>query len=186
MSYRLALQPVPETPDLRMNLADLLMLRGSFEEAQTLYASVRAVDPQHREAEIGEIHCLISLGEWVTARAALEASLRTTQSGRMLHLLARVLAVAPTPTADPQQALDLANQVFNARRTPDHAATLGLALAAAGQFKQAERWHEELLADTKPLGKSWGFWLRSQLEAFRAQKAWYPKESADFFSPEQG
>ena len=186
LGYRLALEPVPETADLRMNLADILVERQAFSEAKALYQAAVAADPENKDAQFGEIRCLIGEGEWASAKLKLEEGVRSTQSGRLLHLLARVLAVAPAPIAEPDRALQIANEVFNARRAPEHAATLGMALAAAGQVEQAEQWHMGLIADTSGLGEPWIRWLEGQLAAYRKGEPWRPTTPAAFFAPGRG
>lgn len=171
--------------DLRLNLADTLMVLSRFDEACPLYGEVLQHEA-HADAQLGEIRCLIADGNWAAAKGKLEAGLESRQSGRLLHLLARLLAVAPAPLADGETAAKMAEDVFAARRTPDHAATVAMALAAAGRFDEAAVWQRRLIADMEAMQRSQAMrsWLREQLTAYEAGRPWRPQPSASFFAPE--
>ena len=74
-----------------------------------------------------------------TAKAALEEGVRQLpRDRRLLHALGRLLAACPERSLrDPQRALPMVTEIFEAERTPVHAETLAMALAAAGRFEEA-------------------------------------------------
>lgn len=202
--------------DLRLNLADLLLDQDDPSAALQLYSDVLAMAPPaepeaatseesgdaqgwasaRRAAQAGEVRSLIFMAEWRRAKDKARAYWQVSNSGQMMHWSARLMALEASADADPsdsEAALELARQVFSARRSPEHAATLGMALAASGRFDEASRWHRQLIDDLSDASRQAGSgvpasearlrWLGQQLEAYRAGKLWRPSPAAEFFEP---
>jgi hypothetical protein len=82
----------------------------------------------------------------------IEKSRETFPESRPLaSLLAGLLSSCPEPgVLDPKRALSLAQPLFAAEPTVEHASNVALAQAAHGDWKQAEAWQRRALALLPP------------------------------------
>ncbi len=183
--YRSSLEVLPAF-EVRLNLADLLMARGAFEEAAQLYELARAQQGQSVEARQGEAAALILLGRFGDARRVLETGLaELPRAGELRHLLARLLACAPSAgDRDAARALTLALDVVQAKATSQHAETLAMALAENGRFGEAAGLLRELITEgQKREEKKLIVYWQSQLAAYESQKAFRAAPPERFFRP---
>jgi tetratricopeptide (TPR) repeat protein len=160
-------------------LADALMRLGRYDEAAQTYGAV--VPPPEAAALIGYRHGLAELAAGRCAAAARlfdEALASRPDSGELIQAVARTDAscdgVEPARRA---RALELAGQLFAARRDAAHATTLAMALAATGDFDRAVDLQEQLLASARASGEPARIdWHEQLLVRYRggraADRAW--------------
>jgi len=106
------------------------------------------------EARLGETDALVALGRYAEAKAKLEEAIEVRpESGLIARDLALLLATTPDPELrDGARALELAQKVFNARQTVDHAELVALALAEIGRCEEAAQWQQQALESAQHFG----------------------------------
>ena len=160
-------------------LADALMRLGRYDEAARTYGSI--APPPEAAALVGYRQGLAELAAGRCAAAARlfdRALASRPDSGEIIQAVARTDAscdgVDPARRA---RALDLAGQLFTARRDAAHASTLAMAFAANGEFDRAVALQEQLLDAAQATGEPDGIaWHATLLERYRgrqpADRAW--------------
>jgi len=137
----------PSDRQAHVYLGDALRELGREEEALPHYMKAAQLDPHDEIALRWTAELLTRLGRFSEARKRLEeAHQRFPERGRTAHALARLLAACPDPTLrDGKRALDLAQQVYTADQSPQHAETIALALAEVGNCQEASKWQTRLV-----------------------------------------
>jgi len=132
----------PDDAEARRLLARVLRDGGHLPEALAQYGKAVALAPGDETACLGEAETLVRLGRYAEARRRLEDDLaRMPTSGLLSHALARLLAACPDRSVrDGARALALAQAVWQAQPSADHARTVALALAELGRCEQAADW----------------------------------------------
>ncbi len=145
--YRQALDLDPGRTATRLDLADALGRLGRYGEAATAYRQAIAQRPQEEGARLGEAAALILDDRLPEARQRLEEGVAVLPaSSNLAHLLARVLAAAPTAEVrDGERALELSRKVFASVPAGDVAETVAMAYAATGRYAEAVRWEDRAL-----------------------------------------
>jgi tetratricopeptide (TPR) repeat protein len=138
-AFREALDGRPGVPEVRFEMASLLGHLGRFAEAEAEFRTVLEASPRHGPAHRGLVTALLLQERYLDAKLALRKALQALpRDGRLAHTLARLLAIAPDLAArDAQLALELAQRVHQVVNEPASAATLAMALAAAGRAPEA-------------------------------------------------
>jgi tetratricopeptide (TPR) repeat protein len=144
----------PGNPTARFNLAILLASAGEHRLAVIHFAAATAARPEDEEAWLGEAASWIALRDFGRAADRLALAGGTLpESGRIALGLARLLAAAPeVAVRDGERALDLAQRVFDAQRSADHAVVVSLALRELGRCDAAREWLEGLIAQGEASG----------------------------------
>lgn len=139
----------PENPTARFNFAKLLASGNQHRLATVHFETATVLRPGDEDAWLEEAKSWIALGDF--ARATLRLSVANStmpDSGRIAFGLARLLAAAPdTAVRDGEKALALALSVFEARRTPEHAVLVSLAMREQGRCDEARRLLDRLIAE---------------------------------------
>lgn len=145
---------------------------GRLPEAAAAYGTAARLDPADPGLRFGQAMALVLAGSHREARAALEAALPEVGDDLpLVHLLARLLATAPDPAVrDGARALELAGRVMEAAPSRDHAETLAMALAEAGEFQRAAEWQRRVLRRAQDQGAP-----APALDAIRARLARYER-----------
>lgn len=131
----------------RLELARTLGLLERYDEAAAAYRQVIRLETGHHDARLGEAAALILGGRLGEARRRLEEAVATLPDDpTATHLLARLLAAAPTPEVrDGQRAVELAETAFALAPGAGTAATVAMAYAETGRFDEAVRWQERAM-----------------------------------------
>jgi tetratricopeptide (TPR) repeat protein len=131
-------------------LGEAVLQLGRAPELRYLEQAV-LLDPAAEPARFHEAVALLRLESWALARQRLEDGLaKLTGAGRLSHLLARLLAIAPDPALrDGARAVELAAAVWAASPQPAHGRTLVLALAEAGRCSEAAALARRLAVDDR-------------------------------------
>lgn len=164
---RAAVRLLPEDPEARTALADLLAHTGRYAEAAEEYAAAARLEPEGAaeppgdrrgaaEPRLGQAMALLLDGRSGEARALLEREI----AGKPLldvvpyaHLLARVLAAAPeSAVRDGRRAVELAGEALRASVNVDHVETLAMAYAEVGDFASATVWQRRVLDRARERG----------------------------------
>lgn len=149
-----ALELAPGDPAVLLRRGLALARAGRPAEAVTAYRQVLSLAPEAAPAWRGLAAALLAAGRPEEARRSLEEGLaRQPLDGDLTHLLARLLATAPTAELrDGPRSLELALAVFRAQPTVEHAETVAMALAETGRFDEATDWQRRALAEAIRLG----------------------------------
>ncbi len=144
--YRSAAELAPESSFAHTQLANALQLAEQNREALRLFAKAVELDPSNATAWLSEASLWILEGEQQTARdRLLAATAEHPDDSQLLHTLARLQATASDPAVrDGAAALPRAQRAFALQNNLDHAETVAMALAAAGQFEAAIKWQRSL------------------------------------------
>jgi tetratricopeptide (TPR) repeat protein len=148
--------------------------QGRFVEAAESFERVVEADPANEVARFSRGMALVLAGEYRLAIEELEEDLEILpESLPLMHLLARLLATVPDENVrQADRAVALAQQVFDLAANADHAETLAMALAEAGDFEAAVRWQERALSLFPDGGDGTSTEAaRRRLEQYRNQQA---------------
>ncbi len=153
-AFAAALEANPDHGGAQLELARTQARARQFVEALDHYVTYLSRFPRNDGARIEAATTAIFLNDVQTARALMEEGVSTGEaSPRQLSSLARFLVLITDPEIrNPQSALQYANTALQATGTRQHAETLALCLAALGQFEDAVRIQNEILADAQQLG----------------------------------
>jgi protein O-GlcNAc transferase len=145
----------PEDAEARRLLAQALRDGGHLPEALEQYGQAVALAPGDETARLGAAETLVRLGRHAEARRRLEDDLKQMPtSGLLSHALARLLAACPDRSVrDGSRALALAQAVWQAQPTADHARTVALALAELGRCREAADWRRTALGPARQPGE---------------------------------
>ena len=107
-------------------------------------AGRRSLDPDVR---LEEAAILVELGRHEEALDRLEDAVKSLPTnGALAHALAKLLAGVPQlELRDGARAFDLAQRIYEARPTADHAMTLAQALAELGRCSEAHDWQSRAI-----------------------------------------
>lgn len=143
----LAVALEPGNATAHFNLAELLAAGGEPRLAIPHYLAAIEAAPDDEEAWLGEARSWIALGDFAKAVLRLErASAANPTSGRIAYALARLTAAAPDLTVrDGVRALELAQRVFEARRSAGNAILVALALRESGRCADARTFLDGLI-----------------------------------------
>ena len=162
----------PENTLARIFRAQLLLHRGRAEEALREFDDALARDPKLSPAQVGAAAALQALGRWREAQRRLEISYKSLPADLLVaNALARLLASSPEPSVrDGDRAVQLALALMAADKSPAHAETLAMALAASGRHNEAAEWQRELLSQARAGGAPAAILaqLQSNLELYEA------------------
>ncbi|MCB1056979.1 MAG: tetratricopeptide repeat protein, partial [Acidobacteria bacterium] len=151
----------PEDVAAQTELAKLLRKRGEWDEALTHYDKALEVQRMNEAARLGQAVVLTELGRYREAIDSLDSALRQQPGqGRWAHALARLLAGVPDlELRDGPRAVSLAQAVFAAQPSADHAETLAMAQAENGDCAAAAKTQEQAieLAQEKKSASDEGF-----------------------------
>jgi tetratricopeptide (TPR) repeat protein len=133
----------------RRGLGEALLALGRPGEALPHLEQAVLLAPADEGARFAEAVALLSAGSLRLARERLEDGLRQLpDAGRLVHLLARLLASAPDlALRDGARAVELAAQVWAVQPSPPHGRTLAFALAEAGRCDEAAALARRLAAE---------------------------------------
>jgi tetratricopeptide (TPR) repeat protein len=151
---RLVLAAEPGDGAASLQLARLLGEEGLTDEALAELARARSENPASEAAWLAEAALLARAGRPREALDRLEqAHARWPESGHAAHALARVLAGSPqVQLRDGERALGLAQRVFEAHSSVEHAETVALALAELGRCGEAAGWQRRAVAAVREAG----------------------------------
>ncbi len=157
----------PELADAHYSLGTLAGMAGDFETARQRFRRVTESTPQRAAAWLGEATALVLLGREAEAAQRLEEGLQALpEQGSLAFTLARLHLAAEDPAVrDGARALALAEPLFRAQATPEHAEVMASALAAVGRQDEAIALYRQLL-DQLPSGSdpALGARWRSEIE----------------------
>lgn len=169
--YRATVELDPARLPGHLGLARSLARSGELAAATDAYERAIALDPSDLDARFGRAMALLLGGDPARARAALEEDLESLpEAVPLTHLLARLLATAPDPSVrDGVRAVELARKVFQKAPGMDHAETLAMAHAEAGDFQRAVEWQGRVLERARTQGAPAQVLesLRRRLERYR-------------------
>ena len=153
--FRAAVELFPDLWQARLSLARLLRDRGDADPAVAEYRAIVERYPEHETAWFEEAWVLLRARRYAAAQRTLEEGVRSApRSLSLAHLLARLLATGPDAALrDGGRALELAQRVFDAQQSAEHAETLAMALAENGRFDEAVELQRQLLAQAESLGR---------------------------------
>jgi tetratricopeptide (TPR) repeat protein len=137
--YREAVRLDPGLERAQLGLANALMRSEAYQEAAAHYAEIVRLNPAHGPARLMQAMTLVRLQRYGEARARLEDALTALPTSiEIADALARLLASAPDDDVrDGRRAVQIGEGVFASQKTLDHARTLAMAYAEAGQFDRA-------------------------------------------------
>jgi len=146
--YRQAAELNPALPSAKLRLASLLAAGGDYAGAARYYGEVLAAVPAHREARMAHATCLMLSGRNADAAASLEAGLQALPGDPYLQYeLALLRAAAPEDAVrNADAALSLARAAYAAVSDSAQGQAVAMAYAENGQFEEAVRAQERLLA----------------------------------------
>ena len=144
---RQAVQMNPEHFAARLGLGNALAEQRQFSAAADEFLAVVEADQDNQPARFGLAIALLMSERYVEARANLEDSLtRFPENLPFKHALARLLATCPeAEVRDGPRALQMAQDVLQARPDVEHAQTYAMALAEVQSFEQAAQLQQQIL-----------------------------------------
>jgi tetratricopeptide (TPR) repeat protein len=168
-NLRIALQLNPELSAARFGLVRFLSRTGDHEAALVELRTLVEVAPSDPAVRLALADSLVALGRYEEARTSLEESLAALDSApKVADALARLLATCPSSKIrNGDRAVELARRAFETSRSPEHAETLAMAFAEAGDFDQAATWQRNLVAEAQRRGQAeWVARLRENLDRY--------------------
>ena len=145
--YRSALNSQPEFTRARLLLANTLMRLDRFAEATVQYQRVVAEDEQHMAAKFLLGMSYLVQENCAAAMGPIGDSLTLGPVNvRVRTVAARLFATCPSSTAQQRkQSLSFARDLYREMPVADMAVTLAMALAANGEFAEAEEYQAQAM-----------------------------------------
>ena len=186
--YRSVLNGRPEFARARLLLANALVRLRRFAEATVQYQRVVAEDEQHMTAQFLLGIAYLVQGKCAAALGPVGDSLALGPDNvRVRTVAARLYATCPAATADLRaRSLGYARDLYREMPGADMAVTLAMALAANGEFAEAEEYQAEAMfeairdQDADRQAMLYGDMQRYQQKK-RALKTW--PDGAEIFLP---
>lgn len=146
--YSRVLEVEPNHKAARVNLAQVLFESRRYEDAKAELDIILAEEPGNVTMRLAQLGALVKMERFAEAVTLLEDGLALTPDDPpLLQALARVLATAPDDQVrNGDRAVELARKLFEAEKAPEHAETLAMALATAGEFQEAVRLQQTLVS----------------------------------------
>ena len=166
----------------RLELGRLLARRGDYKGAAEQFRYLVEVDPSNAENQTSLSLALLLAADDLLTLEALEAATETLPQSIVLHhMLARLLAASTSDAVrDGERALRLAQRVMEAEPTLDHAETVAMAMAAAGDFAGAVSWQQRVVVERVSAGdRELTTRARALLESYLAGRKPPPPWSGD-------
>ena len=153
---RITCEKQPEDAQAQLALADALRKEGSYGEALDHYKIAVKLDHRLISAWFAMSTMLSQAGQHRDALIVLEeAHQRLPNHGPVAHALARQLASSPDLSLrDGKRAAELAERVYRAQPHWEHAKTVAMAYAEAGQCIKAVEWQERAVNLAAAMGES--------------------------------
>ena len=147
--FREAARLDPGFAPAHFQIANLFMRQGKDEEAAREYSMVVALDPQNAFARLMQAMAYIHVGAHAKARSLLEeAAVVVPHDPDIANALARILAAAPeAAVGDKSRALRIIEPLVESGVGDvfEETATLAMALAGVGRYKEAAASQRELI-----------------------------------------
>ncbi|MCH6572398.1 MAG: tetratricopeptide repeat protein [Proteobacteria bacterium] len=186
--YRSVLNGQPKFAKARLLLANALMRMRRFAEATVQYQRIVAEDEQHMTARFLLGIAYLVQGNCAAAIGPIGDSLALGPGNvRVRTVAARLYATCPNAAADLRaQSLGYARDLYREMPGADMAVTLAMALAANGEFAEAEEYQAEAMfeaimdQDADRQAMLYGDMQRYQQKK-RALKTW--PDGAEIFLP---
>ena len=155
--FREAVRIDPNLADAHFQLANLLMRERKDEEAGREYAAAVSIDPQNGFGRLMQAMAAVQLGDYAQARSILEqAAIALPKDPDIANALARILAAAPVPAVrDEKRALEIVSNLVQHQQGDalEDGITLAMALASVGQFQQAAKYQQSMIANLEQAGR---------------------------------
>ena len=172
LTRAVALQP--GLREARMNLARLHEGRGDLDEAAIQYGALLDAESEDLAARFALAENRLRAGRYGDAKSLLLEGLELAPgTPAFAQLLVRIVVAAPDESVrDGALGLDLAQRLWNALPTTDHAESLAMALAELGQFADAAQWQSRVLEELQSQGRPTAI-AEERLQAYRnEQRIW--------------
>jgi tetratricopeptide (TPR) repeat protein len=173
----------PGSPSVERRLADALAAEARYSEAVTRYTALLTRNPRDADARLRLATASTLDGRYTLAVEVLEEGLKLGSGHYQIqHALATLLATCPDDRVrDGGRALALAREALADQATVERAETVGLALAAMGDFERAAQWQRRILAQLGPdASSSLAARLRANLERYaRGERGLAPWEGPE-------
>lgn len=129
--------------------------RRYAESADALRQAV-SLAPEDPELLFARVTALLLAAEHREGLAVLESAVKAfPENNAFKHTLARLLATAPEESLrNGGRALSLANAVFQAQPSIDHAETVAMALAELDRFDEAANWQQRIIDRARGQGRT--------------------------------
>ncbi len=143
---------LPQDLEAQHLAARVASQKGDTQGALAAYRRCLAIDPRDEACYYEAAILLIGAQRYREAVSVLDTGLaELPDQGRLLHLMARLMAAAPDPALrDGARALGYAQAVARQEPQPDHLRTLAMAYAEVGACDDAARVIERLLEQLTP------------------------------------
>ena len=161
--FAAAIRIEPAAANAHYNLGVVLLRQNKHDEALVEFSRVVQLDPDNEVALVEQVKLLHRQGKFKQALQAIEkGNAEYPQKSRTAVVLSYLLATSPDPELrNGGRALDLAQGVYKAKGSPQHASLVALALAELGRCNEAVEWQRRALEATQPQDTD----LRNKIEA---------------------
>lgn len=172
--FERAVEFEPALREARLNLARLQNGRGNLDGAASQYRVLLETDPDDIAARFALAENRLRAGRYAEAKASLLEGLeRAPGTPAFAQLLVRIVVAAPDESVrDGALGLDLAQRLFDALPTTEHAESIAMALAEVGRFDDAAEWQSRVLDQLRSQGRPTDV-AEERLEGYRNhQRIW--------------
>src|SRR5262249_36274705 len=137
----------PKLAPARLLLGNAEMRRGRYAQAAEQYRALVELQPNDVQARAHLVAAEVAQGQCARALAGGRAApKRDPQDGDLMQLFVRLASTCPAARKEERDmALDYAQALYKQRPESGEASALALALAAHGQFKDAQQYQAEAI-----------------------------------------
>jgi tetratricopeptide (TPR) repeat protein len=186
--YQRAVRADPKQATARLLLGNAEMRRARYGAAADQYRQLVALQPTDAQAQAHLVAADVAAGQCARALSDVSAAQgRDAKNGNLMQLFVRLASTCPAANKNERDmALDYAKDLYKQQPDADDSSALALALAAHGQFKDAQQYQAEAIFEAIRVGdKADADLYRSTQAMFAANKVpdrpW-PSEH-DYFKP---